>query len=91
MFSIRKPKLAGWQEEEECTAARQTVSEWRHGRPTSLSATQGRPSFGAGNCNDLDLEMFAASFAAVDLFDLDTKALARPAAPDRSGCKIAST
>jgi len=32
---------------------------------------------GAGNCNDLDLKMLAASFAAVDLFDLDAKALAR--------------
>ena len=32
---------------------------------------------GAGNCNDLDLETLTASFALVDLFDLDAKALAR--------------
>jgi hypothetical protein len=32
---------------------------------------------GAGNCNDLDLESLAASFAAVDLFDVDAQALAR--------------
>jgi len=32
---------------------------------------------GAGNCNDLDLEMLTASFALVDLFDLDAKAMAR--------------
>lgn len=32
---------------------------------------------GAGNCNDLDLKILAASFAAVDLFDLDAKVLAR--------------
>jgi hypothetical protein len=32
---------------------------------------------GAGNCNDLDLKRLTASFASVDLFDLDAKALAR--------------
>ena len=32
---------------------------------------------GAGNCNDLDLPQIAASFAAVDLVDLDPEALAR--------------
>jgi hypothetical protein len=32
---------------------------------------------GAGNCNDLDLAALGASFASIDLFDLDAAALAR--------------
>jgi hypothetical protein len=79
---------------------RETASSWTHfgahrDKVTAL-ALEGAPDtgigslavLGAGNCNDLDLEVIAARFAEVHLVDLDDEALRR--ARDRQTAPVAS-